>query len=224
MYITLYVHSFHFSLFSGKLTEQNAWRSAKNGQRSGKNGGRSKRRRKRKKGKRSARRGWKREAAAALESEVRVRRTETERGTETGVGSGTGRGRGTTTNAGMATVGRGAAGQVGADAPAAAATRGTGGASGESSWWNCPRDCPLPFAFHYMYFFLERRPNRGPTDVITVKFWAHPHPHSHAWRGPWFLIFCSVDSQSAVRLMHRMFSLYICLLFLAFGFVSILTA
>ncbi len=57
----------------------------------------------------------------------------TETGTETEVETETETGRGRTTNAGMATVGRGAAGQVGADALAAAVTREKGGVNGQST-------------------------------------------------------------------------------------------
>lgn len=119
---------------------------------------------------------------------VRRTRTETERGTETETEveteTGRERGRGRTTNAGMATVGRGAAGQAGADAPAAAATREKGGVNGRSTDGTVPETTlfHLPFTTCTL---LKLRPNRGPTDVITISqivtfFKAHLGRHSHA--------------------------------------------
>lgn len=107
---------------------------------------------------------------------MRRTRTEKERGTETEteVETGTGSGRGTTTNAGMATVGRGGAGQAVADAHVAAVTREKGGVNGQST-----DGTVLEITLFHLPFttctLLQLRPNRGPTDVVTIYHLSNCH-------------------------------------------------
>lgn len=120
---------------------------------------------------------------------VRKTRTETERETEVEIGRGRERGkgreRGRTTNAGMATVGREAAGRAEADAHAAAANHEKGGANGQSTDGTVLETALLHLPFTTCTL-LQLRPNRGPTDVATISqivifffyFKAHLHQHT----------------------------------------------
>lgn len=157
---------------------------------------------------------------------VRRTRTETERETETGVetGKGKGRGRGRMTNAGMATVGREAAGQAGADAHAAAVIRETGGASGKLSDGTVQETTlfHLPFTTCTL---LQLRPNKGPTDVVTISqsitfFKAHLHTVVLKGDHNFAVLFPRVLYVSYLSRFDRFFFIHFSLFFCCFFLVS----